>query len=212
MGIVDRGRHVIRRFQRGIAEHDALVACAVLVHALGDMGGLAVQVVVNLQGFPVELLLLIADVAHAIAHDAVDAGHHRLGLGLVGQADLATNHHAVRRGEGFAGHAGQGFLGQEGIQHRVRNAVAQLVGMPLRNGFGGEDIVRSAHGKVLHWGNPPRQEAVVTGLLACLDLAPRRVKQMRADGRARKAGRDPPATAGPGRRRTGRKASGARPR
>ena len=79
MGILDRGGHVVRGFQRGIAEHDALIARAVAVNALGDVGGLFVQVVVDLDLVPVEFLLFIADVADAIPDNAVNALHHRGG-------------------------------------------------------------------------------------------------------------------------------------
>jgi hypothetical protein len=69
VAVIDRGRHQFRRFVAGVAEHDALVACAFLdpwlvgrvVDALGDMRGLEVQEHIDLGGFPVEPVLLIAD-------------------------------------------------------------------------------------------------------------------------------------------------------
>jgi hypothetical protein len=54
--IVDRRRHQLRRLAAGIAEHDALVAGALVlvaggVDALGDVGRLAVQQHVDLGVF-----------------------------------------------------------------------------------------------------------------------------------------------------------------
>ena len=36
-------------------------------------------------------------------------------------------------------------LAEEGVEHGIGNAVADLVGVALRNGFGGEEIVLSGH-------------------------------------------------------------------
>ena len=59
-----------------MADYYPLIARAILVHTLRDMRRLAVEIVVHLDLFPVKLLLLIADVAHAIAHDPVHSRHH----------------------------------------------------------------------------------------------------------------------------------------
>ena len=64
--------------QRGIAEHDALVARPVPVHALGDMGRLFVQVVVDLAACPSGTSPVHSRCPDAVADDAVDAAHHRL--------------------------------------------------------------------------------------------------------------------------------------
>ncbi len=77
MAVVERGRHQVRRFVRRIAEHDALVAgafvlVAALVDALRDMRRLAVKVVFEAEGLPVETVLLVTDLANGVAHDGFD--------------------------------------------------------------------------------------------------------------------------------------------
>ncbi len=116
------------------------------------MRRLFVDIIVNLDLFPVKLLLRIADVAHAVAHDAVDPAHHRCRRLFRGQPDLAAHDHAVRRGKGLAGHAGVRLLCQESIQNGVRDPVANLVGVTFRDGLGREYIVKAAHEEVLRWG------------------------------------------------------------
>ena len=129
----------------GIAEHHALVAGAVvqtvvllalfhlqaLVHAHGDVGGLLVDGGDDGAGVAVkaELGPVIADVPHHLAGDLGD-------VHIAGGGDLA--HHMDQAGghRGLAGHPGLGVLGQDGVQHRVRDLVADLVGMPLGNGLG----------------------------------------------------------------------------
>ena len=124
MGVMDRCGHQFRRFIGGETKHNALIACAFVlvfrcVHALGDMGGLFVQQVGDFHGLPVEFVLLIADVANAIAGNLVNLAHIFGQLGLVRQAHLAADNDAVGGGKGFTGHAGFGFFGQKGIQHRI---------------------------------------------------------------------------------------------
>src|SRR3546814_1370510 len=75
MRVIKRRRHQAGRLVAGKAEHDALVArafvlVAAFVHALRDMGRLAVEIILERKTFPVKALLLIAD--------ALDGGAHRL--------------------------------------------------------------------------------------------------------------------------------------
>src|SRR6056300_955096 len=136
MGILNGGRHQRIGFIGGIAEHDALVACAFVfggggVDALGDMGRLFVQQIGDFHGFVVEFILFIANIADAGARDFVDPAHVFCQFGLVRQAHFAADDHAVGGGKCFAGHAGLGFLGDKGIKNCVRNTVADLVWVPL---------------------------------------------------------------------------------
>ena len=67
MGVVERRRHQFGRLAAGVAEHDALVARALVlvaggVDALGDVGGLGMQQNLDIGVAPVEALLLVADV------------------------------------------------------------------------------------------------------------------------------------------------------
>ena len=148
VGELDRRGHQRVGFIRGIAEHDALIACALVlvgagVHALCDMGGLLVQQVGDFAGGVVEFFLLIADVLDAGAGDVGDAFHIFGQLGLVRQTDLTADDDAVGRGESLAGDARLGFFGEEGVQNRVGNAVADLVRVPFRDGLGGENVILS---------------------------------------------------------------------
>ena len=142
VGVVDRRGHQLRRLVDGVAEHDALVARALFlavagVDALGDVRGLAVDVVVDLQGLPVEALLLVADVAHALAHDVLDAGRARRSGP---RTSPPTTTRSVVAKVSQATRA-SGSLGQEGVEHGVGDPVADLVGMPFGHRLGGEDIV-----------------------------------------------------------------------
>ena len=199
MGVLDGRRHEFRSLQRGIAEHDALVTGAIAVHALRDVRGLLVDVIVNLDLFPMELLLLIADVAHAIADDAVDSLHHGMGRLFRGQADLAADHHAVRRGEGLACHAGVRLFGQEGIKDSIRDAVADFVGVALRDGLGRKDIVLptgcGVHEKVLRLVDPRHVRKPLWQFRLRLDGEARAVNARRCGPVVRTAGRGRPATA-----------------
>ena len=142
----DGQRHQLRRFVAGIAEHHALVAGAVvqlgiaaalglqaLVHAQGDVTALLVDVGDNGAGVSVKAVFgaVIADVQH---HLTGDLGDVHIAVG----GDLAHNVDQARRSAGLAGHAAVGILFQNGVQHGIGDLVADLVGMPLGDGFRGE--------------------------------------------------------------------------
>ena len=153
MRIMDRRRHQVRRLVAGVAEHDALVARADVlvagrVHALGDVGGLAVQQHLDRGVVPVEARLFVADVPDGAARrrDDLVAGHRRR------PAVFARDHHAVGGGERFAGDPdlagietrGCG-LAVEQVHDLVRNSVAHLVGVAFGHGFAREQIVLPRH-------------------------------------------------------------------
>src|SRR6056300_1503077 len=136
MGVLNGGRHQRIGFIGGIAEHDPLVACAFVfggggVNPLRDMGRLFVQQIGDFHGFVVEFILFIANIADTVPRDFVGPAHVFGQFGLVRQAHFATNNKAVGGGKCFAGNAGLGFLDQERIQDRVRDAVADLVWVAL---------------------------------------------------------------------------------
>ena len=120
-------------------------------------------------GVAVEAVLgaVVADAGHHVAHDLL---HVHVGL----SANLASDEHGARGGERLAGaahlaHVGRlaarrdvalglelGFLGQDGVQHRVGDLVAHLVRVAFGHRFGGEyvgalrGVSRSdAHGSIL---------------------------------------------------------------
>ena len=124
MCILNGRRHQRIGFRRGIAKHDPLVACTFVltgrrINALGDMCGLFVQQVCDLHRFVMEFFLLVSDVFDTGAGDRINPAHIILELFLIRQANLATDHHTVRRGKRFTGHAGLWFLGYECIKDRI---------------------------------------------------------------------------------------------
>ena len=139
----DGQRHQLRRLVAGVAEHHALVAGAViqlalalglglvaLVHAQRDIAGLLVDVGDDGAGIAVEAVLgaVVADVQH---HLTGDLGNVHIAAG----GDLTHNVDEAGGGAGLAGHAAIGVLLKNRVQHRVGDLVADLIGMPLGNGF-----------------------------------------------------------------------------
>ncbi len=155
--VIQRRRHQLGRLARGVAEHDALVAGAFVlvagrVHALGDMGGLGVQVAFHMGVLPVEAFLLVADVLHRHA-GIVD---QQVGRDRIRAAHLAREDDAVGGDQRLAGDPGIGVRRQEGVEHRVGDPVGNLVGMAFGHGFRREKVFTLvAHGTVrplVAWG------------------------------------------------------------
>ena len=154
VAIVDRGGHQLGRVAAGMAEHDALIAgafflVAAAVDALGNVGRLRVQEDLDVGLVPVEAVLLVADVLDGHAGDVA----HPIPGNDIGAARLAGDDDLVGRGHRLAGHpqlpgidAGLRALAEKQIDDLVRNAIADLVWMPLRNGFAGEQVGLSRHG------------------------------------------------------------------
>ncbi|MNI36165.1 hypothetical protein D3C73_902080 [compost metagenome] len=166
VAVLQGGRHQLGRLVRGVAEHDALVARALVlvgagVDALGDVGRLRVQVVLELERLPVEAVLLIADVLDHLADHGLDLvldarGPLALGVHDALAADLAGDHHQIGRRQGLARHARLGVLGQEQVDDGVRNLVGDLVGMAFRDALGGEEERRTGQGRLLRDDNAAR--------------------------------------------------------
>ncbi len=145
VGIVDRRRHKLVGFGHRVAKHDTLIAGALVLVVSGidaprDVGRLGVQVAVHLHVGPVKAFLLVADILHAFARDLFDPADDRART-----ADLAPDHHPVGGGKGLAGHPRLRVFGQKRIEDRIGNPVADLVGVPLGNRFGGERVVLPWH-------------------------------------------------------------------
>ncbi len=146
VGVVDRRRHQLRRLAAGVAEHDALVAGALVlvaggIDALGDVDRLGVQQDLDLAVLPVEALLLVADVADGGAGEILDLAEDR-----VGPANLAGDDDAVGGRQRLAGDARLGHGRQIGVDDGVGDAVADLVGMAFGDRFAGEQIIAARHG------------------------------------------------------------------
>jgi hypothetical protein len=150
----------------GEAEHHALVARALLLFALlllgidahGDIGRLAVQQHLDIGAVIGEAVLVVADVAHNVARDltnqlAVDHGvvavfaeQRRLATALTSNDDLVCGAECLtpepRIHQAVVGDAELDVVLDERIEDRIRNLVADLVGMPFGNGLAGKEIIR----------------------------------------------------------------------
>ncbi len=159
VAVLQGGRHQLGRLVRGVAEHDALVAGAFVlvlgrIHALGDVGRLRVQVVLELEGLPVEAVLFIADGAHDAADRVLDlllnAGRPvALSVHDALAADLAGQNHQIGRRQGLARHARFRIFRQEQIDDRVGDLVRDLVGVAFRDALGGKQKRRTGQGRLL---------------------------------------------------------------
>src|SRR5580700_9050395 len=132
MSVVDRRRHQGRRVVARKAEHHPLVAGALVLVARGidtlrDIGRLVVDEAVDRRVAPMEIVLLVADLADRLARDRdqLVAGDRRRSAGLAGE------HDPVRRYQGLDATARLWIGGQVGADDGIRYAVANLVRMAL---------------------------------------------------------------------------------
>ena len=164
VGEGDRCRHQHVGFVAGVAEHQALVAGA-LIFRLG-----AVNTLVDVRG-------LLADDVHHAAGRAVEAD---VGAGVADVGDHVTNDllqvNPGRSGD-FAGddcyagfhqslarHTGELVFSNDGVQHRVRNLVGDFVRMPFRHGLGGEKgVFAHLDGFLIFTDGECRQPAAESG-------------------------------------------------
>ena len=140
MGEMNRHGHQRAGFAGGVSEHDSLVAGAVAVHALGDVGGLGADGVED--GAVVEMEAVFGAVVSDFADDLAGEVFHihpDIGAHFAGKQDHSGFH------QRFAGDAdgagvllGADRLADGGVQHGVGDLVGDFVRMPGRNRFGGE--------------------------------------------------------------------------
>ena len=151
---MDRRRHQRLGLGAGVAEHDALVARALVfvavgVHALGNIAGLAMQMHGHIGFLPVEAFLLIADFPHGGPGDLLDMAGVDLAVGIDQRrraADLAGDDDPVGRRQGLAGHPCLRVGAQKPVDDGVGNPVANLVRMAFGDRFAGEQVVCTWHG------------------------------------------------------------------
>ena len=153
VGIEDRRGHELRRLGAGIAEHDTLVAGALVlvaggIDADGDVHGLRVQMHVDIRCLPMEAGLFVADIANGQPRRM----RHEISRDRRGPAGFTGDHDAIGGGERLAGDAQMRRIPallrsdpEEGIHDLVGYSVADLVGMTFGNGFTGEQIGRPGH-------------------------------------------------------------------
>ena len=79
------------------------------------------KVVVHVHGFPMETLLRVSNVFHAVAHDGFNTVYDALW-----SAHFAPDNHAVGCGERLASHARHRVLSQKGIKDGIRDPVADF--------------------------------------------------------------------------------------
>ncbi len=146
---VDRQRHEHIGLVAGVAEHHALVACALRVElvllgltrsdlfrgrdALRDVGRLLIEGDHDAAGVAVvpERLVVVADLVDRAPNGAGDVD---VGLG----GDFASDDGKTGGDERFARHPAHRILRQHLVEDGVGNLVGHLVGMALRNTLGGE--------------------------------------------------------------------------
>ncbi len=135
MRVRDRRRHQDIGFIGGIAEHQPLIARTLLafvlaVDPLGDVGRLLADNIEYAATRAVEAHLrgVIADVEHGLAHDRL---HIHPGAGR----DLAGDDHDAGLDQRFAGHPALRVRRENGVEHRIRDLVGDLVGVAFRHRF-----------------------------------------------------------------------------
>ena len=141
--VVDGGRHQLGRFIAGVAEHQALVASALIqvnastfIDALRDVRRLLVV------GHQHGATLVVDAVFRVVVADAFDGLARNLNIIHIGvRGNFASQHHQTRVAQGFGSHAGGRVLSQDGVKDGVGNLIGNLVGMAFRDGFGSEEIV-----------------------------------------------------------------------
>src|SRR5690349_18882473 len=94
--VVDRRRHEFRSFVAGVAEHDALVAGALIlllgsIDALRNVGRLTMEEDFDLGVLPMKAVLLVADIFNRLARRLLDLGWRD----RFRSAILPRDHHAI---------------------------------------------------------------------------------------------------------------------
>src|SRR5690554_2952484 len=144
----DRSWHQHVGLVAGIAEHQALVAGALVfrllaVNALGDVHRLLADNVDDTTGVAV-----VAHFGGGVA-DVFDHATHQVFQVYPGTGgDFTANDGHTGFHHGFASYASVRVVGQDGVQNGVRDLVGQFVRMAFRDRLGGENVV------VRHSGAP----------------------------------------------------------
>jgi hypothetical protein len=116
-------------------KHHALIARAAGIHAHRDIGRLRLDQIMYAAGIGIESVggVVVSDVFDGAARDARNV-HVSLG------GDLAGHDASAGSDQNLAGHAAGGVVGKNGVQHRVRYLVRDLVGMAFGDRFRSEKV------------------------------------------------------------------------
>ena len=113
----------------GVAIHDALVTGAelrVLLHSPSDIPALVMGDNFHL------VVAAVSGIADGLADNGGNVRQH-------GRRDFSSHDDLACGGHDLAGHTGGGVTLQTGIQHGIRDGVAQLVGMAFRDRLGSQN-------------------------------------------------------------------------
>ncbi|CAI9005570.1 NAD-specific glutamate dehydrogenase [Pseudomonas sp. IT-P44] len=137
----DRCWHQHVGFVAGVAEHQALVAGALIfrlgtVNTLVDVRGLLADDVHHTASGAVEADIgaVVADVQNDVTHDFFQVDPGRRG-------DFTCDDCHAGFYQRFARHTGELVFSNDGVQHRIGNLVGDFVRMPFGHGLGGEEGV-----------------------------------------------------------------------
>src|SRR5690606_31495414 len=140
-------RHQVGGFVAGVAEHQALVARALVqdffaaaVHALGDIGRLLVV------GHQYGAALVVDAVFGIVVADALDGVARNLDVVDVGRrGDFTGQHDQAGVAQGLGRHARIGVLREDGVEDGVGDLIRDFVGMAFGNGFGSKEEIVVCH-------------------------------------------------------------------
>lgn len=140
VGELDGEGEVFRGFVGSISEHDTLVTSTKLlqsllvVQSLSNISGLGLNGVHDIACLVVETLVraVVTNLLDGIADDFLVVE-----VGFCG--DFAENKDQTGLGGGLAGNFGEGVFFQAGVEDGIGDLVADLVGVALTDGFGGEE-------------------------------------------------------------------------
>ena len=141
MGVEDGGRHELRCFVGGVAEHHTLVARSARIHTHGDVRGLLVEGREHLAAGSIDPVLgiVIADLEDRLSHETrhVDLARGR---------DLTRDDRHAGGHEGLTRHPGVRIVHQHGVQNGIGNLIRDLIRMAFCDGFGRKESM--AHGSL----------------------------------------------------------------
>ena len=150
----DGERHVLARLVAGEADHHTLVACADQVdgidaivfrflrpaHAHVDIGRLLLQADDHTGCLVVETLrgIVVADLLQHVACDV-------LRVELRGRGHFAEHNNQAGLGSRFTGDPPVRVLAENGVKDRIRNEVADFIGVTFGHRFGSQEGLVCAH-------------------------------------------------------------------